>query len=319
MRKKLEILIVSAVLEKGKYKFDVITSSFKAVTSILLSQKDIFEKIPSCAIITSEQLASTDDGPLTTGLTKDLISNFGKQNEKDIKYFDEQGVLLYDGIHASAFGRMSYIYRTKGIRLYLLKSGAYITVTPYCYIDHRGFEFVQEEVDKRDHENLKDEETISAFLRYALLPDDRKKMLLNEELIKFLTSIKKSFLRDYYVEYLFHPPDVDEISPFSKKVKATLWEIVLSKSFQNRWGNEMQYNAMNYLSKLDITPSPGQLIKYIKSSAENSTLKQVLDRIDTLEYNLSNQKQDIFEFKPNFNGVGINGNEIYRRLQKFMS
>jgi hypothetical protein len=57
------------------------------------------------------------------------------------------------------------------------------------------------------------------------------------QLIKFLTSIKKTFRRDYYVEYLFHPPDVDEISIFSRKVKTMLWVIVLSKSFNYRLGN----------------------------------------------------------------------------------
>lgn len=59
---------------------------------------------------------------------------------------------------------MSYIYRTKGIRIYLLTNGNYVVVTPYCYIDHRGFEFVQDEVDNRNLSYLKDEETISSFL-----------------------------------------------------------------------------------------------------------------------------------------------------------
>lgn len=314
MKKKLEILLISAVLETTKCDFDITTSSFEAAISILLKEKTIYEDVPARIIISSEEFQKSDTGAVTTGLTKDLISNFGKSSNRELTYFKNKGVLLYEGSHASAFGKMSYIYRTKGIRLYLLENKDLMVVTPYCYIDHRGFELVQENVYSENFQDLKTAESIKDVMIHTNRNVDEK-FELNKQLILSLTSIKKKFKRAFYLEYLLAPPDVDELSEFSIKVKKNLWDICLSKSFQINWGINMQENAINYLSKIGISPSTGQLLKFIKSNSGPSDIKLVLERIDLLERNLSNQKQDIFEFKPNISGIGINANEIYRRLK----
>lgn len=317
MKKKLEVILVSAILESSKLDIDLVTSSFEAATLILLKNKKIFEKIPEKVLVTSEELAATDCELATTGLTKDLISNFGKDKYDKIEYFKYDGVLIHEGIHASAFGRMSYIYRTKGIRLYFLKNGDYLLVTPYCYIDHKGFQLTQEEIYKINFKDLDTQTKINDLLIH-IKEYNNKNFYINQQLIKSLVSVKKKFDKHYFIEYLLTPPDVDEISDFSKKIKSKLWDICLSKSFQKKWGKEIQENAMNYLSKLEISPSSGQILNYIKDNIKDNDLNKIMERIDTLEHNIINQKQDVFEFKPNFNGVGFNVNEIYKRLNRLM-
>lgn len=314
MKKQLEILLISAILETAEYDFDLIPSGFEAAVSILLKDKGIYEKVPERIIISSEEFKKSDFGSVTTGLTKDIISNFGKSNNRELTYFEDKGVLLYEGLHASAFGKMSYIYRTKGIRLYLLKNKDLVVVTPYCYIDHRGFQLVQELIYKENFENLKTAESIKDIMIHTK-PYGNETLTLNRQLILSLTSIKKKFKKAFYLEYLITPPDVDAVSDFSIKVRKKLWDICLSKSFQSNWGTSMQENAINYLSQIGISPSSGQLLKFIKSNSDSSDINRVLERIDILERNLSNQEQDILEFKPNISGIGINGNEIYKRLK----
>lgn len=212
---------------------------------------------------------------------------------------------------------MSYIYRTKGIRLYFLKNGDYLLVTPYCYIDHKGFQLTQEEIYKINFKDLDTQTKINDLLIH-IKEYNNKNFYINQQLIKSLVSVKKKFDKHYFIEYLLTPPDVDEISDFSKKIKSKLWDICLSKSFQKKWGKEIQENAMNYLSKLEISPSSGQILNYIKDNIKDNDLNKIMERIDTLEHNIINQKQDVFEFKPNFNGVGFNVNEIYKRLNRLM-
>ena len=317
MKDKIEIILIGAILEFADSEIDFIPKCLHSAMSIFMDDKSIFEQIPHEVIKSSEDFAKLDTGRPMTGLEKDLLTNKGKENDKEIKFFDKKGVLIYDGIHASAFGRMNYFYRSKGIRLYLLEDKTIMTVCPYSYIDHQGFSFVQEEVDRVKFKEIKEEDDVQMHLSWTKEDINVKgKIKVNEQLIKMLTSIKKPFYRDYYLEYLLTPPDVDKLSDFSENIRLEFWNVCLSKEFRKEWGKEMQENAISFLSYLKIPPSPIQILEFIKRNSKGAKLDKILEKIKILEENLSNQREDIFELKPNIAGFGINLNEIGKRLTK---
>jgi hypothetical protein len=317
LKKKIEIILIGAILEFVDSKVDYIPKCLHSAMSILISEESIFEQIPKQVIKSSEDFSKLDNGQPMTGLEKDLQTNKGKENDKEIKYFDKKGVMIYDGLHASAFGRMNYYYRSKGIRLYLLEDKTIMTVCPYSYIDHQGFSFVQEEVERVKFKKIKTEDEVQYHLSWTKEDaNDKGNIKVNEQLIRMLTSIKKPFHRDYYLEYLLTPPDVDKLSDFSENIRLEFWDVCLSKDFKKEWGKEMQENAISFLSYLKIPASPVQILEYIKRNSKGGKLDKILEKIDILQDNLTNQKEDIFEFKPNIGGFGINLNEINRRLSE---
>lgn len=309
MKKELEALLVSAEIEQCSSNMDYAIFGFKHFLSILKKSTDVFDEVPMNIYVSSEELSKTDSGIITTGLEKDLSTNFGKDIKKTIEFYDSKGILLYDNIYASAFGQMSYIYRAKGLRIYLLENSKIIVVTPYCYIDHNGFSLVQEEVDSFfvNYTNL--EETIGNLRMYLDIKDES----FNRKLIEILISIKETFQKAYYLEYLFPPPDVNIQSKFSTQIKYDLWDICLSDSFEKTWKVQMQENGMSFLLQLGITPPSELIVGYLKKG--NSSYEELQKKIDNLERILT-KKDDIFEFKPNWNGIGFNFNEIFSRLKE---
>ncbi|WP_109438249.1 hypothetical protein [Aquimarina sp. AU119] len=315
MKNQLETILVGAILEFTDSKIDFMPKCLHSAMSVFLDYESIFENIPKQVVKLSEDFAKIDSKLPMTGLEKDLLTNFGEENDKEIQYFKKKGVLIYDGIHASAFGRMNYFYRSKGIRIYLLENSKIMTVSPYSYIDHHGFSFVQEKLDSIKFKKLKTEEEIQDLLVYTKEDINIKGPIkINEQLIKMLTSIKEPFHRDYYLEYLLTPPDVDKLSAFSEKVKREFWDVCLSKSFKKQWGKEMQENAISFLSYMQIPPSPIQILDFIKQNSKDGKSDTILEEIELLKDHLMNQKEDVFEFKPNMGGFGINLNEIYKRF-----
>ena len=126
-----------------------------------------------------------------------------------------------------------------------------------------------------------------------------------------ITGIKEQFNRHFFLEYVLNPPDVDKLSQFSIDIKYKLWQVCLANKFKEKWGEEIQENAMSFLAYLHISPSPLQVLEYVKNSTKRDRINEVLDRIELLENNLLNKREDVFEFKPNISGIGINFNEIY--------
>lgn len=120
MKNHLETILVGAILEFTDSEMDSAPKCLHAAMSVFLEHESVFEKIPKQVVKSSEDLAKIDSISMT-GLEKDLLTNHGKENDKEIQYFKKKGVLIYDGIRASAFGRMNYFYRSKGIRIYLLE------------------------------------------------------------------------------------------------------------------------------------------------------------------------------------------------------
>lgn len=309
MKEKLEGLFVSAVIEESNPNIDYAIFGFKKFLSIIKETTDIYDEIPLSIHVSCEALSKTEGKDAITGLQKDLNSNFGKSVDKSIEMFESKGVLLYDDIYASAFGEMSYIYRSKGLRVYFLENHKFLIVTPYCYIDHNGFSLQQGVVDILDIKSHNLEETISDLQKYMTKTSEP----FNKQLIRMLISIKKNFKKKFYLEYLFSPPDTNYISDFSEQIKEYIWQIALSDSFKNSWSEQVQENGMSYLLQLGIQPTNELIIDYIKNGGSNQ--EELLSRINNIEL-LLERKGSIIDLKPNIWGIGINVNEIFSRFKE---
>ncbi|PYD05223.1 hypothetical protein DND90_15825 [Pseudomonas syringae pv. maculicola] len=110
-----------------------------------------------------------------------------------------------------------------------------------------------------------------------------------------ITNIKKPFKKDYCLEYLLTPPDVDFLSDFSTDMRQALWDIALSHNFEKHVGTEWQSNAMELLVEMHIAPTPTQIISYINRLRHNKSLdtQQLAERIDALERNLTGSINNI--------------------------
>lgn len=321
----LESLLVFACLELEGNSRNVVVDAFSETMKIFMSDETLFERLPEKVIKTSEALRQQEENAGSfVGLAKDFVTNCGTNTEELIEYFDDDALLVYDGIHASAFGRMSYIYRSKGIRLYLFKSGELHIITPYSYIDHSGFSLRNEIGNSYgpDFEKMSPDE-VRTIIHYTSedFNDFEKKQFVCGELIKMLCSIKEKFVKDFYLEYLLTPPDVDKLSKFSMRNRKQLWDICLSDKFRENWGEKIQYACMNILSSSNIPPSTGQIVKYIDSSKNTTaTLSEILRKINEIKENVielnESDEIDIFELKPNIAGFGLNINELYKRARK---
>lgn len=325
MEKSLEALLVFACLEIEGSTKNVVIDALSETMQALLQHQELFEKLPETIVKTSESLRKQEDLAMSpVGLSKDIATNFGTHVDEIIEYFDDEALLIHDGITASAFGRMSYIYRSKGTRLYLLSSGELIILTPYSYIDHHGFQLKNEISISygADYMNLSIDEVKDFISHTSEEPTEKDtNQFVCGELIKILCSIKEKFYKDFYLEYLLTPPDVDKLSKFSQNNKIILWDICLSDSFKQKWGVNFQHLSMNILSSIGIPPSSGQLVNYIKSSESNeATLSDILNKLNELSENVVDAKKteivDCFDLKPNFFGIGINFNEVYKRIKE---
>ncbi|HZK96709.1 MAG TPA: hypothetical protein VFC67_21095 [Prolixibacteraceae bacterium] len=233
MTKDIETILITGILELGEKSdklIESITASFKTAINLILQSNEVFYQIPERIYVSMDRFEKIEnDCGSIIGLAKDIETNFGIQNESKIDYFDEEGVILFEGIAAAAFGRMSYIYRSKGIRIYLFKNSIIKVVTPYSTIDHNGFQLHQEESFEMilDDVNNKNIEDVFWFTKKDINNKDELRFY-SHEIIRILTEIKKPFNRNYFLEYLLTPPDVDELSNFSINIKNALWDLCLS-------------------------------------------------------------------------------------------
>ncbi|WP_321019988.1 hypothetical protein [Bacteroides sp.] len=265
MVKYLTKLLYYIAKESGS-KNDLI-DSFKCMVEILKIDNTIFTQVPKSVYV---DIAIFDEienkAGSSVGLIKDLATNKGEKRYNEIECFDKKGVLLFDAMHASAFGHMSYIYRAKGMRLYLFEDNTIGMFTIYSTIDHYGFQYILEDVF--DFEAI-DTITNEDIERYLSLFDDLEfkdfnQISSNLKFLYMLTHIKQDYKRAYYLEYLLYPPDVDVLSSFSKSIRKTIWDITLSESFEDSYGIDTQKKLINELSYLEIPPFPNQLTDFYK-------------------------------------------------------
>jgi hypothetical protein len=255
MKAELEEMLLFAIKEFNLFPDDgFILNALKSSANILLSRSELFESIPET---------------LTFSYIKNEL-NLPYEPRVNNCSFERRAVLIFDKLEAAAFGRMRYIYKSKGCRLYMLDDGALLLVSPNCEVNYSGFQLHNEMwmVPNETIYELDDVESAKHYLNTMLDEDNvyGAHHLYCSELLRMLCNIKKPFIKDYPVEYLLTPTDVNVLSGFSKDVRECLWGICLSDYFLKVHGRDYQNKAISILTGLDISPPPELLLKFIKNA-----------------------------------------------------
>ena len=303
MKDTLFKLLNAAILKSLEKNNELDLVSFNRTMNLLINEEHLFEDIPKSInrdLERFKEIENTAGSPV--GLLKDIATSNGKYEIDSIKLYPEKGILLYDKIHGSAFGRMSYIYKSKGTRLFLFKDLKIDVVSTYCTIDHHGFNLANESyfTEVPDFTNETDIENVHEIFNYI----DVNTKNLPLEMLKLITHIKEPFSKDYYIEYLLFPPDVDKISSFSLKVQEILWDICFDADFQKNEGDNTVYTAIELLVAVGIVPNPIQLLSFIKRQS-NINSEELRTNMESI--------MKLFEKKPLITakiGVGMAGSEL---------
>ncbi len=304
----LEYLLIGCLFSKDASD-EFLIETFKSAFRLLDVKQDSFEKIPQIVYASNEYF--DHDNKRKTD-KKDYHS------QPEISFYEDEGIMIFDGIYASAFGEMKYVYRSKGMRIYYCKDGELKIFTSHSTIDDEGFQLCQELVNSfiiKEIDSIK--QIIEILLVYLDSNEEFNIQLALQKFLKSLTQMIKPFKKAYFIEYLLFPPDVHYPSDFSLKLKDELWSLALSLEFKEEWDINTQNEIISLLSHIGINPNYNVIINFLKNSTTSNI--EILNKIEQLENNLVSkiEKEDIIEFKPNIGGLGFNGNEAYRRLQSF--
>lgn len=192
------------------------------------------------------------------------------QNKIDqVTLFPDRGFILKDDIHGAAFGRFKYVYRSKGTRIYWFESGAIEYRPVYSTIDEYGFNYVAEEFDGCNiFEDIEFEEIEHTPLKAAFGN--------GEILIENLSNINQDFIRDYAIEYLLYPPDVQYLSSFSIQLREQIWDSIIDliKDLAvDTTEREEKLSLLDYLTnlmeKINIHPEAYHIIMLFDFYREN--------------------------------------------------
>lgn len=270
----LETLLLAAVRECWGERVDFVGVT-RDVLSCVLDHRELFERLPEHMEV--EVLPIGKRG---------LLSGSPRTRSME-EFHPSKAVLLFDGLTA-AFGRNSYIYKSKGLRVYLFESGEVNTLTPRCTIDYRGFSLSNELWDA-PHDflvhSLRSAEPVAELFEMinenfpAFLPEPH----IGHGLIKMMANLRRTFIIDYCLEYVIVPPDVDILSDFSQEVRRGLWDVCLSRRFEREAGHEGQTRAISLLMEAGISPQPEQILDYLRRIGRSSSSKELFQRMDELQ------------------------------------
>jgi hypothetical protein len=339
-----QALLRSAYLETNDVSSGVAPILLFAVNALLkVNQASLFRLSPQSVHLSIEDLALpaatiNDPGSNTQipmpGLMRDILRKSGATHS--IEQFPSNALLLHDGIHASAFGRMNYIYRAKGVRIYLFDNDSIGVFSVYCTIDEHGFQLANEEIDTIALGPELPPESIQQLFTYVGLTNTQRQ---TESLIQMLCGLNTPFEPHYFIEYVFPPPDVQRLSVFSQQMRRLLWECV-TKDIQacaakGKGLNEQTKHSLDLLSRLDIAAPAGILLDLVVRLASSGTAVPELSTIVTLlselrdhvipvtEKRLADQirslRPDVVELKPNVAGIGVNVSEAIRRVAEWLN
>nr|WP_314875986.1 hypothetical protein [uncultured Pseudomonas sp.] len=270
----VELLLLAAVREISGESVDLVAVTRRTLNS-LIDEKSLFEKLPENI---SVNFIPKKNGRNLLEITTDSYE----------EYYEHRALILYDGVAAAALGRWSYIYKCKGVRVYLFESGDISVLTPHCKIDEYGFSLANELCDAPF------EFRVSTLSQADLVSDlfemisDRDPNFLPEPyvgigLIKMITNIRSKFIKDYYLEYVLTPPDVDILSDFSTQVRRELWDVCFSRDFERKVGPNLHSQSIELLMGAGISPEPEQILFYLQSVRRDSSPEMLFRRMDELE------------------------------------
>lgn len=186
-----------------------------------------------------------------------------------VTLFPEKAFILNDGIHAAG-GAFNYIYRAKGQRIFWNDKGLIYYRAIYCTIDENGMEYST--IDMGDELDIFSEEVDEELVYTSALEEGIGSI---ENLILNLTTIKQDFLRDYPIEYLLFPKDVEGLSDFSLELKEQIWVVVIElvKDLLINPAEEKNsclYFLVSFLEKLNIQPKALHIMKLLEFYKDNN-------------------------------------------------
>lgn len=284
-----------SVASKGSSKYIDNKDLLGIHASLLAHREQVFQKtaryvyVPGNAILPDMDVEKR----ILVGIN-DLIDNNAKQREvPHVDYFQTPGFILDDGIYAAAYGKLTYIYRTKGTRAVWFENGDIIYFSVYSELDDRGFSISYEEIDSINIFN----DEVENFRMYLYGQN-----AISEEgdvfyWLRQLGNISAPYEKAYYLEHLINPPEVHRISKYSVQLRSEIWKsvfqlimsIVQNSQVQN--GVDLLGYTMSELSFINLHPPTVDLVSFfeqiVQNRAENVKNSDLLNMLGDLRRNFT--------------------------------
>ncbi|WP_417699622.1 hypothetical protein [Pseudoalteromonas lipolytica] len=270
--------LLECLIEEGYYSsIDAKLTSYTTAVGLLLRNQQLFDYEPKIAY---------RGFPL-------------EESEEEITFFSKKCLLIIDKLHGAASGGSRYIYRSKGVRVYLFEDGHVLTVTPYSTIDDDGFQLQNDPWYEGYGYIPRTIEGVEDIIDHLNEPNEFTQRVVSEEMINILCNVKEKHKRSYCLEYVLTPLDVNNLSSFSKKFREGLWDVIFSV---DDWSEDKLNLCIDYLLRNEINPLPSQLLTYIsKISKSVITVQQMEELLLNLEQKLNNKIEDTLNIDNLFN------------------
>ncbi|RLQ84725.1 hypothetical protein [Planomicrobium sp. Y74] len=257
---------ITRILENTwKNNFEINPKDLVKIHEALL-ESHVFDEIAESIYFPMDNPMGTEE-KLLDGL-KIAMGAAPNNKNNQVRLFDKPGIILKDGIYGAAFGKYQYIYRCKGMRIYWFSTGEIEYHTVNATIDENGFSYYSENLDGWNVFNDEIEDFSSSPMEEGL---GNGKILISN-----LIGIKASFSRDYALEYLLLPPDVEKISTFSIQVREEIWNSVIELMKElalnsNEEKNDFLKYVLDYIDSINIPPAAYHIISLFDFYRENQS------------------------------------------------
>lgn len=285
MRNQLKSILLGVLHEKPGGDDEQVVQTITAVGVLLLHQVALFKPIPRRL--------------LGWRLPKPNL-NSSLSNDKNFCFnpFPLKAALLHDSMHAKPGAGHRAIYCAKGVRLFLFENGVMDLLTPHTTINEEYGVLLENElwdvgIDFTKSVNPSDIRNIFHSIYGEI--NNPKPRFICPDVIRLLCNIRQPFKRDYLIEYVLTPPDVDILSDFSRICASILWDICLSRAFEAEVGTERQSQCIKVLSQCAGAPTASRLLAYLREAPAwgSRDLAEMLARIDQLEQGLTGKLDGI--------------------------
>ncbi|PKQ89418.1 hypothetical protein CXK86_20440 [Paenibacillus sp. BGI2013] len=270
---KLTQGVISRILENSwRNKPNINKLDLKEIHQVLV-EHGIFGEIAKNIYVPIVEKTENTNEKLLKGIQshRDRGKEEPENKLNHVTLFPEKGFILKDGIHGAAFGRFQYVYRSKGYRIFWFESGIIEYRPVYSTIDEYGFQYAAEEFDGC---NIFDDIGLDVIEQSPL----NEAFGNGKIFISNLARIKKDFVRDYPIEYLLYPPDVEELSPFSVQLREQIWdsiielikELALNSKSENERADLLNY-LTDFMEEQNIQPNAYHIITLFDFYKENQS------------------------------------------------
>lgn len=318
--------ILTRLIEKTFYaessgkRYNVLAIELIEIHKILkeYNNGEVFGEIAEKIEYPPENIANDNQGK--------LLLTYPQPKKRQIKLYNKQGFILYDGLSARASGHFSYFYRGEGVRIIWFEDGEIKVVDLYCQIDCNSTYAINEDIgqyDIFDRDSCKEEfSSISRYVGKEEFPSidfDYRDYSDTYFWIDRLAKINMQFLRGYALEYLINPVDVQRLSDFSVELKFQLWESCLDLGKRIIGGKiEKSFIKLfkffvNLLDMINIEPNSNQLNVFFEQILDNGDKIDLKNIINILkDSGLNNQPNEIENLDGNLDHIKPGKDDAYK-------